>query len=61
MKIIRYFLLICIIFFGGNNLSAQNLKASDDPGQFMTQVRKLMDGSKNPVYMRSAASWTVYG
>ena len=55
MKIIRYFLLTCIILFGGKNLSAQNLKASDDPGQFMVQIRKLMDGSKNPVYIRSTA------
>lgn len=55
MKIIRYFLLSCIILLGGKNLSAQNLKASDDPGQFMVQIRKLMDGSKNPVYIRSTA------
>lgn len=55
MKIIRYFLLSCIILLGGKNLSAQNLKASDDPGQFMAQIRKLMDGSKNPVYIRSTA------
>ncbi len=55
MKITRYFLLTCIILFIGGNLSAQNIKASDDPGQFMVQIRKLMDGSKNPVYMRSTA------
>ena len=55
MKIIRYFLLTCIILSGGKNLSAQNLKASEDPGQFMVQIRKLMDGSKNPVYIRSTA------
>ncbi|MCF2445085.1 hypothetical protein L0657_14050 [Dyadobacter sp. CY345] len=55
MKIFRYFLLSCIILLGGKNLSAQNLKASDDPGQFMVQLRKLIDGSKNPVYIRSTA------
>lgn len=55
MKITRYFLLICIILLSGKNLSAQNIKASDDPGQFMVQIRKLMDGTKNPLYMRSTA------
>ncbi|MCF0059582.1 hypothetical protein [Dyadobacter sp. CY356] len=55
MKITRYFLLICTLLFIGKNISAQSIKASDDPGQFMVQIRKLMDGSKNPVYMRSTA------
>lgn len=55
MKIFRYFLVIGIILLGCKNLFAQNVKVSDDPGQFMVQLRKLMDGSKNPLYMRSTA------
>jgi hypothetical protein len=55
MKIFRNCLLFTIILFFGKTVSAQNLKLSDDPGQFMVQLRKLMDGSRNAQYIRAAA------
>lgn len=55
MRILRTALLFCILAWAGKTASAQNLKISDDPGQFIVQLRKLMDGSRNPQYIRSAA------
>ena len=55
MRILRTALLFCILAFAGNTATAQNLKLSDDPGQFIVQLRKLMDGSRNPQYIRSTA------
>jgi hypothetical protein len=55
MKIIRFALILYLLTLIGETASAQNLKLSDEPGQFMVQFRKLMDGSRNPQYIRSAA------
>ncbi|WP_439582241.1 hypothetical protein [Dyadobacter bucti] len=55
MRIIRFALLLSFIILLGKTASAQNLKLSDDPGQFMVQLRKLIDGSRNPQYVRAAA------
>jgi hypothetical protein len=55
MKIFRFCLLFTIIICFGKPISAQNLKVSDDPGQFMVQMRKMMDGSRNPQYIKAAA------
>ncbi|NIJ50895.1 hypothetical protein [Dyadobacter arcticus] len=54
MKIIRFTILLYLLFLG-KAVTAQNLKLADEPAQFMTQFRKLMDGSRNPQYMRAAA------
>ena len=48
---------ICLIFFlgfTGPALIAQNLKAAEDPAQFMVQVKKLMEGSRNPQFIKAA-------
>jgi ribosomal 50S subunit-recycling heat shock protein len=55
MKIARIYLFFAIIIFSGKTVSAQNLKLADDPGQFMVQIKKLMDGSRNPQYIKAAA------
>jgi hypothetical protein len=55
MKIIRFALILYLLTLIGETASAQNLKLSDEPGQFMVQFRKLMDGSRNPQYIRAAA------
>ncbi|MCE6990717.1 hypothetical protein [Dyadobacter sp. CY323] len=55
MKLIRFTILLFILGFIGRTASAQSVKLSDEPTQFMTQFRKLMDGSRNPQYIRSAA------
>jgi hypothetical protein len=54
MKIFRYCYLFCFTLLA-TSVVGQNLKFSDEPGQFITQFRKLMDGSRNPQYMRAAA------
>jgi hypothetical protein len=51
MKIIRFALILYLLTLIGETASAQNLKLSDEPGQFMVQFRKLMDGSRNPQYI----------
>ena len=55
MKIFKYCFFLCVMLSPGADLFAQNLKISEDPGPFIVQLRKLMDGSKNPQYMRAAA------
>ena len=55
MRILRTALLFLLLAFTGKTVSAQNLKISDEPGQFIVQLRKLIDGSRNPQYIRSAA------
>lgn len=55
MKIFKYCLFLCVMLFAEAKVSAQNLKISEEPAQFIIQVRKLMDGSRNPQYMRAAA------
>ena len=55
MKIFRYCFLFCITLLATSAVFGQNLKLSDEPGQFITQFRKLMDGSRNPQYIRAAA------
>ncbi len=54
MKIAQICLLFTILIFSGTAF-AQAPKISDDPGQFMVQVRKMMDGSRNPLYIKAAA------
>lgn len=55
MKIVRICIFFTIIILAGKGVFAQNLKVSEDPGQFMVQMRKLMDGSRNAQYIRAAA------
>lgn len=55
MKIFRLCLLYSVILLFAKPVFAQTLKVSDDPGQFMVQMRKLMDGSRNPQYIKAAA------
>lgn len=55
MKIFRFAVLFYLLTFFGKNVTAQNVKLSDEPGQFMVQLRKLMDGSRNPQFIRSTA------
>ncbi|MCE7063078.1 hypothetical protein [Dyadobacter sp. CY343] len=55
MKIIRYTFLLYCIFIIGHTAAAQNIKLPDEATQFMVQFKKLMDGSRNPQYMRAAA------
>lgn len=54
MRIFRYFLFLSILVCGQNTW-AQNLKLSEEPGAFITQYRKLLDGSRNPQYIRAGA------
>lgn len=39
---------------GVGTLYAQNPKLSEEPGTFITEVKKLMEGSKNPLYVKTA-------
>ncbi|QRR02921.1 hypothetical protein [Dyadobacter sandarakinus] len=55
MRIYRFALLLTISIFTISQVSGQGLKFADEPGQFMVQLRKLLDGSRNPQYMRAAA------
>jgi ribosomal 50S subunit-recycling heat shock protein len=55
MRIIRFTLLLYCFILLGKTALAQNLKLADEPAQFMVQFKKLMDGSRNPQYMRAAA------
>ncbi len=53
-KIITIALLLGIVLLGNLSLSAQSLKLSEDPGTFIQEAKKAMEGSKNPVYIKSA-------
>ena len=53
MKIFRFAILLYLLTFIGKNATAQGVKLSDDPAQFMPQLRKIMDGSRNPQFIRS--------
>ena len=53
-KVTTYFILILLIL-SFPKVYSQNQKASDDPAQFQAQFKKLMDGSRNPQYIRAAA------
>jgi hypothetical protein len=55
MKIVKICLFFTIILLYGKTAFGQNLKVADDPGQFIVQMRKLMDGSRNPQYIKAAA------
>ncbi|MGV3602403.1 MAG: hypothetical protein ACO1N1_14420 [Dyadobacter fermentans] len=54
MKIFRLALLLYLLTFIGKNATAQGIKLADDPAQFITQLRKMMDGSRNPQFIRPA-------
>ncbi|MPR34275.1 hypothetical protein [Salmonirosea aquatica] len=45
------FLLVCV---GIGTLHAQSLKFSEDPGTFITEVKKVMESSRNPLYAKTA-------
>lgn len=55
MSIVRFTILFFCLLTLGNAAFAQNLKLSDEPTQFITQFRKLLDGSRNPQYIRTGA------
>ena len=55
MKIFKYCFFLLVVLVAGTTVSAQNLKISEEPGQFMVQIRKMIDGSRNPQYIRAAA------
>ncbi|TLU97865.1 hypothetical protein [Dyadobacter luticola] len=55
MKIIRFTILLFCLTVAGKHISAQNIKLADEPTQFMSQFKKVMDGSRNAQYMRTAA------
>jgi hypothetical protein len=55
MKQLRACIFLAFTLLIGNSVTGQNLKFADDPGQFMTQLRKLMDGSRNAQYAKAAA------
>ncbi|WP_353722742.1 hypothetical protein [Dyadobacter sp. 676] len=54
MKIFRLAILLYLLTFIVKNANAQNGKLADDPAQFMTQLRKMMEGSRNPQFIRPA-------
>lgn len=43
-----------LFFLSVHALSAQNLKFSEDPEAFIVELRKLMDGSRNPAYIQAS-------
>jgi len=55
MKIFKYCFFLFILLLSGNTVFAQNQKIADEPGQFIIQFRKMMDGSRNPQFIRAAA------
>ncbi|HEV7381349.1 MAG TPA: hypothetical protein VGN64_16235, partial [Dyadobacter sp.] len=62
MKIFRYGLLLCLSFSISTAIMAQNGKIAEEPGQFMVQLKKMMDGSRNPQFIRATSQldsiWT---
>ena len=52
----RTWLLAFLTMFvsGAQVLHAQNLKLSEEPGPFITEVRKVMENSRNPLYAKAA-------
>ncbi|TDE10065.1 hypothetical protein [Dyadobacter psychrotolerans] len=55
MKIFKYCFFLFILLLAGNIVIAQNQKIAEEPGQFIIQLRKMMDGSRNPQFIRAAA------
>ncbi|PWJ59844.1 hypothetical protein CLV98_10118 [Dyadobacter jejuensis] len=48
-------LLFCLSLLIGT-YTATKAQVGEDPGQFMAKVKKMMDGSRNPQYIASAAA-----
>ncbi|MBB5287551.1 hypothetical protein HNQ92_005715 [Rhabdobacter roseus] len=47
-------LLLAILVLEGGSASAQAVRLSEEPGQFMVDIKKLMESSKNPAYLKAA-------
>jgi hypothetical protein len=52
--LIRITCILLASLLGNATLYAQNLKFSEEPGTFMTEVKKVMEGSRNPLYAKAA-------
>ena len=50
----RFTLFLMVSLVGIGTLHAQNLKFSEEPGTFITEVKKVMEGSRNPLYAKAA-------
>ena len=46
-------LLLLLLAGGSQTLLAQSLKFSEDPGTFVVEAKKAMEGSKNPLYAKT--------
>lgn len=50
----RFSLFLLASLVGIGTLHAQNPKFSEEPGTFITEVKKVMEGSRNPLYAKAA-------
>jgi hypothetical protein len=55
MKIFRFSFFVCLSLLISPALTAQNVKIAEEPGQFIVQLKKMMDGSRNPQFIRATA------
>lgn len=53
-RLVRWASLLLILMLGAPLLYAQSVKFPEEPGAFIVEARKVMEGSKNPVYAQAA-------
>jgi len=46
--------LLLVLLLGAQVLYAQSIKFSEEPGAFIVEAKKVMEGSKNPAYAKAA-------
>lgn len=51
---LRIFCFLTLLLLAGKTVNGQSVKFSEDPGQFITEVKTLMEKSGNPAYAKSA-------
>lgn len=52
--VLRRVSLLLVLVLGVQLLYAQSVKFSEEPGAFIVEAKKVMEGSKNPVYAKAA-------